>query len=87
MFGLTPSPAILPSVMEQHLKEQLEEHQTVVSVLENSFYVDDFIGDAWDDSGAIEIYEKADEIMENGRFKLRKWTCNSTVFRDRVALD
>ena len=63
VFGLTPSPAILSSVMEHHLKEQSEEHQSVASVLENSFYVDDFIGGAWNDSGAVEIYEKADEIM------------------------
>ena len=87
VFGLTPSPAILSSVMEHHLKEQSEEHQSVVSVLENSFYLDDFIGGAWDDSGAVEIYEKADEIMQNGGFKLRKWTSNSKVFPDRVALD
>ena len=84
MFGLTPSPAILSSVMEHHLKEQSEEHQSVASVLENSFYIDDFIGGAWDDSGAVEIYEKADEIMENGGFKLRKWASNSKVFRERV---
>ena len=44
VFGLTPSPAILSSVMEHHLKEQSEEHKSVASVLENSFYVDDFIG-------------------------------------------
>ena len=73
--------------MEHHLKEQSEEHQSVASVLENSFYVDDFIGGAWDDSGAVEIYEKADDIMENGGFKLRKWASNSKVFRERVALD
>ena len=53
VFGLTPSPAILSSVIEHHLKEQSEEHQSVASVLENSFYVDDFIGGAWDDSGAV----------------------------------
>ena len=58
VFGLTPSPAILPSLMEQHLKEQSKEHQTVVSVLENSFYVDDFIGDAWDDSGLSKFTRK-----------------------------
>ncbi|XP_028409237.1 uncharacterized protein LOC114531819, partial [Dendronephthya gigantea] len=87
VFGLTPSPAILSTVIEQHLESQMEEHPEMVSLLKDSFYVDDMIGGSWDDSGAIEIYEKSNKIMGEGGFKLPKWTSNSSVFRSQVALD
>ena len=44
-FGLTPSPAILPSTISQHL----------VSLLCESIYVDDFAGGAADDDQALRI--------------------------------
>ena len=49
--------------------------------------MDDLITGAWDDSGAIEIYEKSNEIMKDGGFNLGKWTSNSTMFQERVTKD
>ena len=66
MFGLTPSPAILSSLLECHLESRAEDDPEIVSILKDSFYVDDLITGAWDDSGIIEIYEKSIEIMTDG---------------------
>ena len=87
VFGLTPSPAILSSLLEYHFESHAVDDPETVSILKDSFYVDDLITGAWDDSGAIEIYEKSNKIMKDGGFKLRKWSSNSTMFQERVAKD
>ena len=56
-------------------------------MLKDSFYVDDLVGGSTNDDQAIEIYEKSKEIMKDGGFVLRKWTSNSKVFQERVAVD
>ena len=85
VFGLTPSPAILSSLIDHHLDRRAEEHAEIVSLLKRSFYVDDLVSGAWDDAGAVEVYDKSNRIMEEGGFKLRKWTSNSQAFRKHVA--
>ena len=56
-----------------------------VSLLKNSFYVDDFAGGAKNDDDAVEVYEKVKVLMKDGGFPLRKWTSNSEKFREMVA--
>ena len=87
VFGLTPSPAILSSLIQHHLELNKEKEPQIVSLLQDSFYVDDFVGGASHDDLAIEIYEKSKGIMNAGGFALRKWTSNSKAFRERVAVD
>ena len=84
VFGLTPSPAILSSRIQHYLEKYEQKEPQVIALLKDSFYVDDFIGGSTDDDKAIEIYEKANEIMKDGGFGLRKWTSNSKVFQERV---
>jgi hypothetical protein len=67
VFGLTPSPAILPSLIDHHPDCRAEEHAEIVAQLKGSFYVDDLVSDAWDDAGAVEIYDKSNLIMEEGK--------------------
>ena len=83
MFGLTPSPAILSSLIQHHLEkyEQKEPHEIT------AFYVDDVIGGSTNDDKGIEIYENVNEIMKDGGFGLRKWTSNSKVFQERVVVE
>ena len=45
-FGLTPSPAILASTIRHHLSKYEESEPKIVSLLRDSFYVDDFAGGA-----------------------------------------
>lgn len=55
-FGLTPSPAILASTIHYHLSKYEEKEPKIVSLLRDSFYVDDFAGGAYEDSEALQIY-------------------------------
>ena len=85
VFGLTPSPAILNSVIQRHLESHKTKEPEVVALLQESFYVDDLVGGAMEDGQALEIYEKANDIMNSGGFKLPKWNSNSTILRTKVA--
>ncbi len=81
-FGLTPSPAILSSVIQHHLEQHKPSEPEAVTMLQNSFYVDDLVGGAMDDTQALQIHEKASNIMNAGGFKLRKWNSNSRILRE-----
>ena len=72
VFGLTPSPTILSSLIQHHLEINKEKEPHIASLLQDSFYVDDFVGGATDDRHALEIYEKSSKIMKDGGFTLRK---------------
>ncbi|CAB3999850.1 Hypothetical predicted protein [Paramuricea clavata] len=84
VFGLTPSPAVLASIIQHHLSRHKEREPEMVSLLNDSFYVDDFAGGAKTDDDAVEVYEKAQAIMKDGGFTLRKWMSNSKKFREMV---
>jgi hypothetical protein len=73
--------------LEYHLESRAEDDPEIVPTLKESFYVDDLITGAWDDSGAVEIYEKANKMTKDGGFNLRKWTSNSTTLQERVTRD
>lgn len=85
VFGLTPSPAILATIIQRHLSMHQEREPEMVSLLNDSFCVDDFAGGAQNDDDALNVYEKAQALMKDGGFTLRKWTSNSKAFRERVA--
>ena len=87
VFGLTPSPAILSSLIQYHLEVNKEKGLQIVSLLQDSYYGVDFAAGASDDDLAIEIYEKSQRIINAGGFTLRKWTSNSKAFRERVAVN
>ncbi|CAB3999250.1 Hypothetical predicted protein [Paramuricea clavata] len=84
VFGLTPSPAVLASIIQHHLSRHKEREPEMVSLLNDSFYVDNFAGGAKTDDDAVEVYEKAQAIMKDGGFTLRKWMSNSKKFREMV---
>ena len=87
VFGLTPSPAILSSLIQHHIEKYEQKEPQVTALLKDSFYVDYFIGGSTDDDKAIEIYENANEIIKDSGFRLRKWTSNSKVFQERVVTE
>ena len=60
VFGLTPSPAILSSLIQHHLEINKEKEPHIAPLLQDSlFYVNDFVGGATDDRHTLEIYEKS----------------------------
>ena len=55
-----------------------------MSLLRDSFYVDDFAGGAYEDSEALQIYRTSKELMNKGGFQLRKWNSNSKPVRESI---
>jgi hypothetical protein len=87
VFGLVSSPAILTSVLQQHLAVNEEKEPKMVSLLRKSFYIYDFAGGAFDDNEAGEVYEKSQTLMSSGGFTLRKWHTNSKHLQEKIATD
>ena len=87
VFGFTASSTILVSLTQYHLELNKVKEPQIVSMLQDSFDVDNFLGCASHNDPAIEVYEKFKGIMNAGGFALRKWTSNSKAFRKRVAVD
>ena len=83
-FGLTSSPAILASTTRYHLSKYEEKEPKIVSLLRDSFYVDDYAGGAYEDSEALQIYRTSKELMNKGGFQLRKWNSNSKSIRESI---
>jgi hypothetical protein len=79
VFGLTPGPAILSTVIQNHLSQHDEKGAVISQLLKESLYVDDFAGGADNDQEALDIYDKSQEVMKKGAFVLRKWNSNSKV--------
>ena len=86
-FGLTPSPAILSTIIHHHLSLSDQKESEIASLLQDCLYVDDVAGGAYDDDEAEEVYHTSQHIMNTGGFKLRKWHSNSPYVRDLIAND
>ncbi|XP_065918882.1 uncharacterized protein [Dysidea avara] len=84
VFRLTSSPAILNSVLRHHLTQGKGNESPVNRLLEESLYVDDFVGGAVNDEEAFELYQKAQEVMKTAGFNLRKWNTNSPTLRAKI---
>lgn len=87
VFGLTPSPAVLATVIQHHLSLHKDEEPETVSILSDSLYVDDLAGGVHNDQEALEIYNKSRKLMEKGGFMLRKWNSNSKALRKQIVAD
>ena len=72
VFGLRPSPAILGFTISHHLDQYLQSDSKLVSLLKESFYVDDLVTGEKSVEQSFHIYKRSKEIMEDGGFNLRK---------------
>ena len=84
VFGLRPSPAILGFTISHHLDQYLQSDSKLVSLLKESFYVDDFVTGEESVKQSFHIYKRSKEIMEDVGFNLRKWNTNSQALRDKI---
>ena len=83
-FGLTSSPTILSSVLQHHFSKHQDRLPDLVSLLKDSFYLDDLATGASNDEEANRIYEQSSDLMSQGGFRLRKWHTNSEALRERI---
>ena len=82
-FGLRPSPAVLGSVLLQHVSSYQEKNPEIVKVLKGLF-VDDLSTGGETVDKAYEIYQQAKQVMKEGNFNLRKWNSNSKELIERI---
>jgi hypothetical protein len=84
VFGLRPSPAILGSTIRHHLDMQKNVNPELIEILNNSFYVDDFISGADDEKKVLDLTNSAKTVMKRGAFNLRKWNTNSSSVQEKL---
>ena len=84
VFGLTPSPAILNSVIQTHLTRFLLSEPILSRQLAEGLYVDDFTCGAGTVEEGFSIYKGAKQLMKRGGFNLRKWHSNSVDLQQRI---
>ena len=84
VFGLTSSPAILASTIKHHLSKYEEKEPAVTALLKSSLYVDDLAGGVFRGNETVELYDKAQRIMKEGGFSLRKWNSNCQSFCAKI---
>ena len=77
VFGLKPSPAILGTVILQHLIKYQSEYPTVVEQISNGLYVDDLITGADNIESAFKLYTISKRVMKDAGMNLRKFNTNS----------
>ena len=84
-FGLTSSPFLLNGTIGSHLAKYLNTSESgVVSRLQRDLYVDDSAVSVDSVEEGVRFVNVSKEIMEEGRFKLRKWETNDTKLREMI---
>ena len=87
VFGLNASPFLLNATLQHHIKKYEVSDPSFVSMLLDSFYVDDFVGGGATSLEGIELYQKTQSRMAEGGFKLRKWLTNDEQVRSEIEID
>ena len=76
-FGITTAPAILEQSIQTQLNKYKNIYQETVTLLQNSFYMDDLITSFDTVPEAIQAKKEAITILSAANFNLRKWNTNS----------
>ena len=84
VFGLRPSPAILGSVISDHLSKCQHDEPALVGLLQDSLYVDDLVTGVTTVEKAFDIYNGSRRLMADAGMNLRKWNSNSTELMNLI---
>lgn len=77
VFGVASSPFLLNATLKKHLSTYQSTDPEIVNNLLRFLYVDDLILGANDSYDAFQLHSRTKEIMQQGRFNMRKWKSNS----------
>ncbi|XP_030386878.1 uncharacterized protein LOC115633562 [Scaptodrosophila lebanonensis] len=80
-FGVTCSPFLLTSTIQQHLQMQDPAHAAICQKLQDSFYVDDLVTSVATLRDAEDLYYQSKIIMQGASFNLRKWNSNDAELK------
>ena len=72
-FGVAASPYLAVKTLQQTAADHGGEHPTIQWHVQQSFYVDDFLGGAASVEEATLLYQQLSSTLEKGSFHLRKW--------------
>ena len=84
VFGLKPSLAVLGAVIVHHVNKYHSQYPELVSLIEDSLYVDDLVTGAGSKDEAFDVYLNCKHLMKEGGFNLRKWKSNSLTLMKRI---
>ena len=73
VFGLNASQFLLNATLRHHVSKFIKEDPKFVQKVLESFYVDDFVSGESDTEKAFDLFDKTENRMAQGGFKLRKW--------------
>ncbi|XP_030382450.1 uncharacterized protein LOC115629971 [Scaptodrosophila lebanonensis] len=82
-FGVTCSPFLLTSTIQQHLQMQDPAHAAICQKLQDSFYVDDLVTSVATLRDAEDLYYQSKIIMQGASFNLRKWNSNDAELKGK----
>ena len=69
VFGLRPSPAILNSMIREHLNKYKDVYPTIVQHVRDSLYVEDLVSGTEDLDKGFEVYKAAKRVMAEGNIQ------------------
>ena len=76
-FGVTCSPYLATQVIRQLASDYRQEFPIAAQIIENSFYVDDYLTGANTLEEALTVRENLNLVMKKGMMTLRKWRSSS----------
>ena len=85
-FGVASSPYLAVKTLQQAGVDHGEGHPEAQYHLMNSFYVDDLLGGAQTEQGAIALYNTLNTILEQASFHLRKWRSSHPAVLSKIPL-
>ena len=84
LFGLSPSPNILSTVIQRHISAYKTDYPQAVQAL-SKMYVDDMSCGADSVEEGFELYQTSKKIMSQGGFNLRKWKTNDKMLMSKIS--
>lgn len=77
VFGMASSPFLATRCIKQLALDCRESNPKISNIIDNGFYVDDFLSGGSTIEEVIHICDQVSEILKSACFPLRKWNSNS----------
>ena len=83
-FGVTSSPYVAVKVLQQTATDHCQPSSIEHYHLFHSFYVDDLLAGADDETSAIQLHQNLLTVLAKGGFQLRKWRSSSSTVLQQI---
>ena len=86
-FGVTSSPYVAVKVLQQTAVDHSDPSSSVCWHIHNSFYVDDLLAGADDETSALQLHHDLRQVLVKGGFQLKKWRSSSSKVLSQISED